>query len=357
MDTKTRATLSRTRPRAFTLVELLVVIAIIGLLVALLLPAVNAAREAARKIQCTNNLKNISLAMHNYHSARNVFPPAIVVRSGAASDGDKGQFQQGRRLFANWAILLLPYIEEQSLYDSFTLNADGGVQISDPINSGPRGTELAVMLCPSDQGLGSRMSLSLGNWARGNYGINGGQYLPILWDREGVGDDPFAQGIAPLGEGINIKKITDGTTKTLMFGELRVGLGDRDRRGVWAMGMVGSSIHWRHASNQVNAPNSCQRGDDDVKDSQFIIQDVDEQTLLSNCMYPDAGYSEGAQSVVRSVHPGGVNVAMCDGSVRFISDFVEAGSQGAGVNPDPKVFRTWQRLNVATDSYVIEGQW
>jgi len=138
---------------------------------------------------------------------------------------------------------------------------------------------------------------------------------------------------------------------------LRVGLSDRDRRGVWAMGIPGSSVFFRHASNRVNSPNSCQTGDDDLKDGGLVVQDVGEQTLLKECMMPYVAYDQSAQSVVRSVHVGGVNAAMADASVRFISDFVEAGAQNGGIVLDLATFRTWQRLNVSQDALVIETEY
>src|SRR5262245_41405937 len=100
-------------PFGFTLVELLVVIAIIGILVALLLPAIQAAREAARRAQCTSNLKNVALALQNYHDARKEFPPAARWRTEA--DGADDNVLIDNRLFGNWAIDILPYIEEQNL--------------------------------------------------------------------------------------------------------------------------------------------------------------------------------------------------------------------------------------------------
>lgn len=358
----------RIRSSGFTLVELLVVIAIIAILVALLLPAINAAREAARRIQCTNNIRNLAFAILNYESTSKELPPAILVRQDAASlERDLNAFINGSRLFANWAVLILPYIEEQALFDSFDIKLP--TMISDDINKVPRGTEISVMLCPSDSGRGQRMELSRGNWARGNYGLNGAQFFPNYSCHEEttgcLGDadpnphlnQPFTRGISYVGRSMTIRQIKDGLSKTIMLGELRVGLSENDRRGVWAMGMVGSSIHWRHASNRVGAPNSCTPSDDDLKDASAVIADVGEATLVKNCMMPDA-WEFSAQNVVRSVHEGGVNVALCDGSVRFISDFIDAGSQGnPGVNPDPQEFRTWQRLNVSQDSLAFEDKY
>ena len=259
----------------FTLVELLVVIAIIGVLVALLLPAVQAAREAARRTQCTNNLKNLGLGLLNYHDSRNVFPAPATVYS------DKIEPLYGTRVFGSWAIDLLPYIEQPALHDRFTINAT--TRVSDPINEQAHSTELPLMLCPSDTGPGNYYIEDDGRWARCNYGLNAHQFwpnrglnqqaiglqsgnmTPYLDFNIGLGGfairDPTGTNAGP---NMSIARITDGTTNTIMVGEMRVGLDQVDRRGVWAMGLCGSNYHCRHASNGVNAPNSCGSGEDDV---------------------------------------------------------------------------------------------
>ena len=133
------------RRRAFTLVELLVVIAIIGILVALLLPAVQSAREAARRTSCQNNLKQIGIALQNYHDASSgAFPPGIVFDLGPTGIPQRPDASWYYR--PNWIINLLPYIEEQGLYDSFDLNEF----ISAEVNLVPRGTTVETLLCPSD---------------------------------------------------------------------------------------------------------------------------------------------------------------------------------------------------------------
>ena len=109
--------------RAFTLVELLVVIAIIGILVALLLPAIQTAREAARRTQCSNNLKQMGLAAHNYHDTFNCFPP------GAITDGPCC----GAKSRINWAIALLPYMEQSTLYDDYDHDANNEDPSNDPV--------------------------------------------------------------------------------------------------------------------------------------------------------------------------------------------------------------------------------
>ncbi len=377
-------TIHRRRNGGFTLVELLVVIAIIGILVALLLPAVQAAREAARRSKCQNNLKNLGLALHNYHDAHKTFPPAITQRSAGDDPRRDG------RLYANWAILILPYIEEQALYDSFDL--DPPARISDGDEPGEnnydeRGTQLEIMLCPSDRGgsepftgsvttynSGSPGTAGAGNWARGNYGYNGFQFWVSTWSRNNEYApyfDDWNSGVGGVNTSNSIARITDGTTKTIMLGEMRVGLSPRDRRGVWAMGMCGSSVHCRHIWNGTNSPNSCRDGDDDLLGYNDVIADVGASTLRQECMLPawTSANQGSAQSVMRSVHPGGVFVAMADGSVRFISDYIDTGTMpaasslaGAKIGPtgnedtdptDPSVFRIWQRLNVARDGYEI----
>jgi prepilin-type N-terminal cleavage/methylation domain-containing protein/prepilin-type processing-associated H-X9-DG protein len=369
---------SKCKRSAFTLVELLVVIAIIGILVALLLPAVQSAREAARRTQCTSNLKNVALALHNYHDSFKEFPAAAWVRRDSADD-----LLTDSRLFRNWAIDILPYLEEQSLQDTFTISSTSApvttirmeVSGGNPTrNREARGTELAVMLCPSDEGRGNLFEGSAGNWARGNYGYNAFQFWPsnFVWkafftNSEFVPFYNWNMGMGGISDGqyrqvLTMAKITDGTSKTIMLAELRVGLSPNDRRGVWAMGMCGSNFHCRHAGF---VPNLCTPKIDDVYEKKKIFDDVGEARLLMECMMPDPDVDASGQSLVRSRHPGGANCAMADASVRFISDFIESGTTlgGGAINDDPigemdeSEFLTWQRLNVSRDSYPINSEY
>ena len=127
----------RPRRTAFTLVELLVVITIIGILIALLLPAVQAAREAARRMQCGNNLKQLGVGFHNFECANGGFPPRRWNQTMAANGVDNG--------YTGWGTFLLPYIEQQALYDRYDWKYD----FYDPINKAVVETKLSVFICPT----------------------------------------------------------------------------------------------------------------------------------------------------------------------------------------------------------------
>jgi prepilin-type N-terminal cleavage/methylation domain-containing protein/prepilin-type processing-associated H-X9-DG protein len=361
---------SKARRFGFTLVELLVVIAIIGILVALLLPAIQSAREAARRSQCSSNLKNLALGMHSFHDSKKGFPPALTFPQGAAVNP-----LEDRTLYRNWAIDLLPYIEEKALQDLFVIDVSTTVR-HDP-NTIPRGTEIDVMLCPSDEGKGNLFQGSgstagaSGNWARGNYAYNAFQFYPnsTVWKQ--MLKDPnlrkfydMNMGIGGFDDGVDrqimtLGKITDGSSKTIMLAEMRVGASSKDRRGVWAMGMCGSNFHCRHAGYGIN---SCVGFEDDIfRSTEFVDTEVPRETLLEDCMMPDVNTPYSGQSVVRSRHPGGAHCALADGSVRFVGDFIDGGGvRGDGViNDDPPgesdeaAFRIWQRLNVSRDGYPL----
>jgi len=364
------------KPSGFTLVELLVVIAIIGILVALLLPAIQAAREAARRASCQNNLRNVALGMMNYHDVNSTFPPPAT-----SPPPDRRLINpiDDTRLFYSWTIEILPFIEQQNLADQFVLEfgASGATRLSDPINAELVDTEIDVFLCPSDTGRGSRFiggpsGANDRSWARMNYGYNAYHFWPInsIFQTllgENTGDaHPISEFVdynigmgSIIGPKRGIKNITDGTTNTIMLAEMRVGLSQTDRRGVWAMGMCGSNFHCRHASNLVSGVNSCNPGDDDVYQASMIIDDVGEGRLIAECMMPAPNVNASGQSVVRSTHPGGAFVAMADASVKFVTDFIDAGNIGPagyiGESPEqilPENFGVWQRLNMSADGMI-----
>ncbi len=345
--------------RAFTLVELLVVITIIGILIALLLPAVQSAREAARKLQCSNNIKNLGLALHEYHTSYGIFPPSSVWRvNGALSNAniEKGNYNG---LNENWVILILPQLEQTALLKSFTLTSP----IPNAVNLAPRGTQLAVMLCPSDSfnrkpfnGSASSLTNQLGDgWARGNYAANASSlYMNLAYTPQGA--DPaqwrgrYGQGVMGANVSARIDDIKDGTSNTLLVEEIRAGIIPQDNRGVWAEANACGSAIWAPGYD----------GDDNGPNCTFIWADDncscnDVWTALGGgpqtCQAGMAcfnGNNPNWQQTARSVHTGGVTVCMADGSVRFISDFVQLGNSTSNLG-------VWDKLNLSNDGLPIDA--
>ncbi len=307
------------KQHAFTLVELLVVIAIIGILVALLLPAVQAAREAARRMQCTNNLKQMGLSVHNYHDANKEFPAGV--RTIGTSFGSAGHYQSG------WTIEILPFMEEQPLYDQIDRLNGGAFDIS---NQPFFQTELEAFVCPSDATIeGFRKPffakggvLATLEYAASSYkGVTGRESTlqngsPFWWDRaRGVGSARWSNEfkkdqVAKLGRGpfqvvnpdegikpAKISSITDGTSKTMLIGEYMTLTGDDRRKPAW-----GAS--WRNTNLSVMFIDGAMR-----------LSDFD----TCGDIVGDANANFLCKRAYGSMHGGGViNFARCDGSVTAI---------------------------------------
>jgi prepilin-type N-terminal cleavage/methylation domain-containing protein/prepilin-type processing-associated H-X9-DG protein len=357
---------------AFTLVELLVVIAIIGVLVALLLPAVQAAREAARRSQCQNNLKQLSLGLANYESAKGSYPPMFEFAPNTAP-----QQMPLTAVGPNWAVRLLPYIEQAALYNRIdvTVVATGNwgdkkapPQISHANNAHIREAILEVFRCPSDTTYGNTMmewgsGANLTRWARGNYAANAGN--GPLWQRAGDGIfgptsdgwlDGRRRGVIGPNVAAKMKQITDGTSNTLLLGEVRAGITPLDRRGTWALGQAGSSgLFWFGQTGDANGPNECGQYADDTAG---LRSPYDDSLMKQECMPDYTGDDYQNQATVRSTHQGGVNIGLADGSSRFIANSVDIGAHGqtvwGGAWPASWALSTWDRFIASGDDQVLD---
>jgi prepilin-type N-terminal cleavage/methylation domain-containing protein len=337
----------------FTLVELLVVIAIIGILVALLLPAIQSAREAARRGACLNNVKQLGIALQNYHDVKGSFPPSIQFAQSIVDAGE-AQLASNARYGPNWVIMILPYMEESALYERFDLD----LPISFPANAVARGTELRVMLCPSDKGNAEPYGWGADQqgWARGNYGANAAQwhfpYGLVAPNYLSEWRKNWVRGVMGANIAVKIPEIVDGTSHTIMVAELRIGLASVDRRGVWAMGAPGASSIWAHSSDDSKGPNSCVPNGDNLWGASDIIAAVGDARLRQECMSVPADPNRSTQAAPRSMHPGGIQVGFVDGSGRFISDFIQ--TRTGGWNIEERYFGTWERLTSSADEQVID---
>jgi len=283
---------SRSRNRAaFTLVELLVVIAIIGVLVALLLPAVQAAREAARRSSCGNNMKQLGLALHNYHDTYKAFPYGFT---------EVGSFQKRNC----WMQGILPFIEQTALNDQVrAANVEWVMDVPGALK------DLAVpsLMCPSD-GAGPALGGSGGVRAggagfQGNYvGNTGNQYML----RSGT-----TRGLFFRDSQRRFASVTDGSSNTLAFSEVII---RGEATGGWGGGggYWGGAPHGGYGFTAVESPNST------VSDQVYSCK----STTFANSPCTSIGGSDTVRVLARSYHPGGVQSVNVDGSVKFVPDTI-----------------------------------
>lgn len=300
------------RRSGFTLIELLVVIAIIGVLVSLLLPAVQQAREAARMAQCKNNLKQLGLAFHNYHDAHSMFPASYLADTRAASrdtttyDGPNG--------FA-WGAMLLPYLDQAPLYNQLRTDRP----CWDAVNATAVTTHLGLFLCPSATGTDGPMSVKdedgdeMAKFGRSTYVANAGQDEPWGYTSEdyaGVADGPLYR-----NSKTRTRDVTDGLSNTVFLGEHVPELSSK----TWVGVVPGASVC---ANDPEKFPiTECDHGATLVNvHSGPAVDEIDPVTGFAPIHAPNNPLCHVCQ--MYSQHSGGCNVLLGDGSVRFISQFI-----------------------------------
>jgi prepilin-type N-terminal cleavage/methylation domain-containing protein/prepilin-type processing-associated H-X9-DG protein len=300
----------------FTLIELLVVIAIIAILIGLLLPAVQRVREAAQRAKCKNNLKQIGLAMHNYHGVVGHFPAGYLATNPGPNLADDRGSGWG------WAAILLPYVEQDNLYRQIQIGTD----ITDPVHQSVRTTSLSVYLCPSDPGettfavdtlddsepYQNLLKDMAGNTVR----VAHASYVGMFGQPEVTPDPgflspdaergPARRGMLYRNSNVRIEDVTDGTSNTLFVGERSSNLAYATWVGAVTGGQVPAKISDPFGFGPEGAPILVlgHTGDD---------SDVPPHTPNSAANHVDDFWS---------FHSQGVNFLMVDGSVRTINDSI-----------------------------------
>jgi prepilin-type N-terminal cleavage/methylation domain-containing protein/prepilin-type processing-associated H-X9-DG protein len=324
--------------RGFTLIELLVVIAIIAVLIALLLPAVQAAREAARRSQCVNNLKQLGLAMHNYHDSIGTFPiGAMGVRSTTGFYPNDPTGATNRR---TWAFMILPYLEKGSIFQAINFSLPWNAPLG-KANSTVVQTLIPGFGCPTDP----NSTLMDDGIYQGNYMVNWGS---ATWS-QGTNaayspwtNNPFPTTGAPVvtfmgapfaeDKSFGIQSISDGTSNTLLMAEVIVGLNNPS---------LGSS-GYEHRGDVYN---------DDYNSAMFMAYTPPNSTFPdwiggNYCQYPYGTNPPCVKNTpyfnaARSRHAGGVNALMADGSVKFFKSSIN--------------YTTWRALGSSQGSEVVSA--
>ena len=306
--------MSATRQRGFTLVELLVVIAIIGILIALLLPAVQAAREAARRAQCTNNVRQVGLALHMYHDINKQFPPGYGYMHGEPGSG-------GTKAWGPewpWIMRLFPYLEQDAVVDAIDWTWNPGVSYAGvpPGNLQAIGAQVETLQCPSDPTVSTRFD-SQGTCSHLKPPPKGRTSYAGNFGRGQMEADPRIAGIFGFNHGARLGDISDGTSHTLLTSELIPG-GTCSIRGAisYDEGPV-FMVDYTPNDPTPDLVRWCDAGDGD-------------SAARSPCARSSGTLGGGVLGntlnmilqTSRSMHPGGVNSGLCDGSVRFVGDDV-----------------------------------
>lgn len=311
---------------AFTLVELLVVIAIIGTLIGLLVPAVQVAREAARRTTCSNNLKQLGLAMQNHHNARSQFPRGTP---SATKFNNATPYEWGYLLH-----YLLPYLEEETYFQAigqtnFSLQKPWGAAWPAAVQS----RAIQGFLCPSD---GQFEGISVQSYTGGtnrltatNYkGLFSGTNDDALWNKT---YDTTQRALFDMGISRRIQDVTDGTSKSVALMESLRGLDTSDYRGGFYSNRAGVQFLY-----VFQTPNSAVP---DGINPNLCPSDGSRNRPTSNLPCVEKSNAASNYAAARSRHSGGVNVVLCDGGVRFVNENID--------------LPTWQALGWIADGQVV----
>ena len=347
-----RRSSGRTRIAGFTLVELLVVIAIIGILIALLLPAVQAAREAARRSQCTNNLKQIGLALHNYHDSQKSFPP-----SGILYGDPLNPVPHLLAYHHTWLEAILPGLEQQPLYDMTDRNRPVYSSLADPTT--PQAivsTAVAELKCPTSLDVDVAISRNMAHtnyagsegyhwWSTANLGPPNTTWIGLGFTR--LAD---LSGLFTINKTRRMRDITDGTSNTIICAETNTAgykggpirtcgsgiprLINNERVFRAAFVWTGVSGYCCETPLSVRPDGSSATGwwpagGGGGGGGGYAFSPTYITAYGPNCNWPGAG----------SLHPGGLNSLLADGSVRFVSETI--------------VWADWCKLNGIEDQWIV----
>jgi prepilin-type N-terminal cleavage/methylation domain-containing protein/prepilin-type processing-associated H-X9-DG protein len=285
----TKTDVSSVLPRGFTLVELLVVIAIIGILIALLLPAVQAAREAARRMQCSGNLKQVGLALHKYHDSFKSFPiGAMSALPPPVANSANGDW--------TWPTTILPFVEQEALYNQLQ---PGKTAKAPPVTNALVKTPVPIYMCPSDVGDSGPINNMMGGFAKLNYPATKAMVFGANWANGGAGFRNTA---------VRLNDVRDGTSNVFFCGE---------RACIKSQNFISIGAVW---SQHIGTNNS------------FTFD-----ATSPNLSYPASALNASGGCCVTgndpmnirgsasSMHPDGLQFLFVDGSVKFISDNISSG--------------------------------